>query len=237
MEIAKNVRVVEKSTKRVYEGIIHNDTNMFVGQDITVSMETIQKDFTPLIDKITSLDEYQKLAARTLPDLTEFYVGRTMIDNIHEDANIVHCIYGVDTELGEILDLYKKSFAYRKSFDRTNLLEEVCDIMWYLAGGCTINELSLNNIINELEFHGSLIPTEDYPDLDIMADLYNLVQDYRKGSAVIERLLISLVSSEEELFRGLTNNINKLIIRYPDKFSNDNAVNRNLDVERNQLEQ
>lgn len=160
-----------------------------------------------------------------------------MIDNLKEDANIVHCMFGVQTELGEILDLYKKSFAYRKPFDKTNLLEEICDIMWYVAGGCTISEIKLDSFIEPLDFHGSLIPSGNYPTLDIMGGVYDLIINYQNHKTTLEKFLEKFVTSEEELFRGLTNNINKLIIRYPDKFSSENAINRDLGAERNQLEQ
>lgn len=228
------MKVVIKKTKEVIEVTYFDDLSYEENESGDIYL---RDECTPLIDKITSLDEYQKLAARTLPDLTELYSGKTMIDNLKEDANIVHCMFGVQTELGEILDLYKKSFAYRKPFDKTNLLEEVCDIMWYVAGGCTITELSLNNFLDSIEFNGDFIPKEDYPTLDIMGGVYDLIINYQNNKITLEALLEKFVTSEEELFRGLTNNINKLIIRYPDKFSTENAINRDLDSERNQLEQ
>ena len=236
------MKIVIKQTKEVFEvedmGNFYRvkpDDNIFKSG---VSASAIKKELcTPLIDKITSLDEYQKLAARTLPDLTEFYSGKIMIDNLKENANIVHCMFGVQTELGEILDLYKKSFAYRKVFDKTNLLEEVCDTMWYIAGGCTITKLSLGNFLDPIDFNGDFIPKEDYPTLDIMGGVYDLITNYQNHKITLEELLEKFVTSEEELFRGLTNNINKLIIRYPDKFSTESAINRDLGAERNQLEQ
>ena len=228
------MRIVTKAEKEIYE--VEEVGDVFFTIDLPLR-HIDKKDCVVLVDKITSLDEYQKLAARTLPDLNEFYLGNIMIDNLLEDANIVHCMYGIDTEIGEILDLYKKSFAYRKIFDKTNLLEEVCDIMWYVAAGCTISKVNLSNLINRrLNFNGSLIPNNDYPTLDIMAELYNNIKDYHKNKLQIEDIIEPLVESEEQLFRGLTNNINKLIIRYPDKFTNNDAVNRNLDIERNELE-
>lgn len=228
------MRIITKAEKEIYE--VEEVGDVFFTVDLPLR-HIDKKDCVVLVDKITSLDEYQKLAARTLPDLNEFYVGNIMIDNLLEDSNIVHCMYGIDTEIGEILDLYKKSFAYRKIFDKVNLLEEVCDVMWYVAAGCTISKVNLSNLINRrLNFNGSLIPNNDYPTLDIMAELYNNIKDYHKNKLQIDDIIELLVESEEQLFKGLTNNINKLIIRYPDKFTNNDAVNRNLDIERNELE-
>jgi hypothetical protein len=232
--MVKTMRIITKAEKEIYE--VEEVGDVFFTVDLPLR-HIDKKDCVVLVDKITSLDEYQKLAARTLPDLNEFYVGNIMIDNLLEDSNIVHCMYGIDTEIGEILDLYKKSFAYRKIFDKVNLLEEVCDVMWYVAAGCTISKVNLSNLINRrLNFNGSLIPNNDYPTLDIMAELYNNIKDYHKNKLQIDDIIELLVESEEQLFKGLTNNINKLIIRYPDKFTNNDAVNRNLDIERNELE-
>jgi len=230
--MVKHMRVVSKRTKTVHEVTLEN--GMYRGD--TVGLEGFIDWYTPLIEQITSLDEYQKLAARTLPDLTEFYSGKVMIDNLKEDASIVHCLFGVSTELGEILDLYKKSFAYRKVFDKTNLLEEICDIMWYVAGGCTITKLTLDNFLDHIEFNGDLVPKEDYPTLDTMGAVYDLITNYQSHKIRLEEVLEKFILSEEELFRGLTNNINKLIIRYPESFSTESALNRNLTSERVELE-
>lgn len=227
------MRIITKAEKEIYE--VEEVGDVFFTIDLPLRYIE-KKDCAVLVDKITSLDEYQKLAARTLSDLTEFYSSKIMINNLLEDANIVHCMYGIDTEIGEILDLYKKSFAYRKIFDKINLLEEVCDVMWYVAAICTLNKVSLTLFSKDMIFRGDLIPTDDYPSLDIMTSLYNHVKQYHKDKLIIEDLIECLVESEEQLFKGLTNNINKLIIRYPDKFTNSDAVNRNLDIERNELE-
>ena len=240
MQTAKNMRVVEKATKRVYEGFVHEETNMFVGPDITVSLETINSDFTHLIDSITSLSEYQKLAARTLPDLREIYgTDEVIIIGIEElNCNDIHTLYGITTELGEILDLYKKSFAYRKVFDKTNLIEEICDMMWYIAAGCTMNSIDLNKVIDfeSIKFNGFCIPLGNFPTIENMKAVYELIHDFNNSTIDVEDVIAAFVPSKEEFLKGLTNNINKLIIRYPYKFTNLDAINRDLDSERSELE-
>ena len=243
------MRVVVKETKEVRD---LKELKVDIGRDgkeyyLTIIPNTeivdpISKSLcTPLIEQITSLDEYQKLAARTLPDLQEYYGSSTVtIKNIENlTCNDIHVLYGITTELIEILDLYKKSFAYRKPFDKTNLLEEICDKIWYVAGGCTVNNTDLNSIIDldTIGYNGFCIPMGDFPTIENMKDVFDIADNYNNGIVDIEDVLASFVSSEEELFRGLTNNINKLIIRYPDKFSNESALNRDLNSEREQLEQ
>jgi hypothetical protein len=228
--VHKTTKEVESFRKENVEGI---DLYYILETNTPISKTDFTFWYTPLIEKITSLDEYQVLAARTLPDLTEFYP-----DIIHyETANKLHMKYGVDTEVGEIQDLYKKSFAYRKVFDKVNLLEEVCDFMWYLAGVYTLEGVILSTFLKDIPYSANLVPIEDYPTIPIMEEVLQIRADYTIGDISNEQFIGAFVSSEEELFRGLANNINKLICRYPDKFNNKDAVERNLDTERKQLEQ
>ena len=48
-------------------------------------------------------------------------------------ARILHAAIGASTEANEILDAVKKHLFYGKKLDRTNMLEEVGDLFWYLA--------------------------------------------------------------------------------------------------------
>lgn len=49
-----------------------------------------------------------------------------------EAQNIIHGIIGIATEAGELLEALAKVMTGEK-FDRTNLLEEVGDVKWYMA--------------------------------------------------------------------------------------------------------
>lgn len=92
----------------------------------------------------------------------------------------LHMAIGASTETGELLDAYKKAFAYGKAIDKTNVGEEISDCLWYLVNLCRM--LKLN---------------------------------------------------PEELMDAC---INKLRIRYPENFSQENAIHRNLIRERISLE-
>lgn len=95
------------------------------------------------------------------------------------NGNIVHAIYGLCTEAGEISEAFLKATATGK-FDEVNLKEEAGDLLWYLA-----------MLFRELD-----------TDFDEVA----------------------------------TTNINKLKARFPEKFTQDKAYNRDLDTEREILE-
>lgn len=93
----------------------------------------------------------------------------------------IHMLMGMVTEVGELMDVYKKNLAYTKPMDLVNVQEEIGDLMWYVAGFCKNNNFDLERI------------------LDVC--------------------------------------IEKLKARYPEKFSRDSAINRNLSRERSILEQ
>lgn len=95
-------------------------------------------------------------------------------------ARIEHAVMGAVTESGELMDAVKKSKIYGRALDRVNLVEEVGDIMWYLA---------------------------------ILAD--------------------ELGVSFEDIWEK---NINKLRQRYPEKYSDERAENRDVATERKILE-
>lgn len=82
-----------------------------------------------------NIEQYQKLAARTLPRLSS-----------HEQ-DVTHMVYGMLTEIGELADAYKKHMAYGKHLDKVNILEELGDIMWYWAGLCTIEGLDPSEVL------------------------------------------------------------------------------------------
>ena len=117
--------------------------------------------------KMNNFLEYQNAAQRTLPILLE---GK---DNIN------HMLFGLITEVGELVDTHKRALAYKTELDMLNIEEEMGDILWYLAGLATFYKLSLNNVASK--------------------------------------------------------NIAKLRTRFPEKFEEVLAVNRNTDEERKTL--
>lgn len=118
-------------------------------------------------NKLT-LEEYSKLTGRTLSDC-----GSSIMNDLH-------MILGMQTEVAEIADVYKKHIAYGKDLDLVNVKEEIGDLLWYVQNMCNENNWSLEEI--------------------------------------------------------LYTNIEKLKARYPEKFTSDNALNRDLDKEREILE-
>jgi NTP pyrophosphatase (non-canonical NTP hydrolase) len=119
-------------------------------------------------DNMTTLYEYEEWTANTCAQLTT------------SELDDVHMLFGMMTEVGELVDVFKKNMAYGKEIDWFNVEEEIGDLMFYIASFCRMNDLDLQEIIET--------------------------------------------------------NIAKLETRYPEKFSKEKALNRNLNKERAILE-
>lgn len=127
------------------------------------------------IDDITVtvnvMNEYQAQALRTLSD--QYHVGAV-------DPDLLHAAIGLATESGELLDALKRRLFYGKPLDDVNLVEELGDLMWYIAVACH----SLGTTIDAV----------------------------------------------------CAANITKLKRRFPERFTSEHAINRDLSAERKALE-
>ncbi|MGH7745873.1 MAG: nucleoside triphosphate pyrophosphohydrolase family protein, partial [Candidatus Dormibacteria bacterium] len=82
-------------------------------------------------------NEYQTLAFRTA----------RIFENIN--ANLIHASLGLATESGEFTSEIKRMAIYGKPFDekiQIHLVEELGDILWYIALAATHLDISLGTI-------------------------------------------------------------------------------------------
>lgn len=107
---------------------------------------------------------------------TESPVNPEMLDRLISLTRVIHAIFGMLTELGELADVYKKYIFYGKPIDLVNVKEEFGDKFWYDA---------------------------------IFSDATGIAFD-----------------------DSMTTVIQKLRKRYPEKFTQEAALIRNLDAER-----
>lgn len=121
-----------------------------------------------------NISQYIIESSRTCPNIKSENLTSEFLDQLH-------MAIGASTETNELLDAYKKSFAYGKPLDVINIKEEIFDTLWYLANLCRMLGI-------------------DFED-------------------------------------GMQNNIDKLQARYPEKFDSYKAINRNLEREREILEE
>jgi NTP pyrophosphatase (non-canonical NTP hydrolase) len=191
------------------------------------------------MSKIQTLAEYQQLAARTCPSLPG------------EHENERHMNLGVITEIGEVLDIFKKNLAYNKPMDIVNLGEELADIAWYVVNKCRFHEISLEEDFNIVKAEvKELLDTQMFIQQDLTRELkaealmHPLLQAYCGptdnifSAPIVQLAILANIAEWYELdfFQLLTNNIDKLKVRYPEKFTNEAALERNLDAERAELE-
>lgn len=93
---------------------------------------------------------YQQDALRTEPDNDSYDAARERADD-HTIVRLEHARDGFATETGEFADVLKKYKFYGKPLDKPNLIEELGDLMWYIAIACdalgtTIEEVQAINI-------------------------------------------------------------------------------------------
>lgn len=68
-----------------------------------------------------------------------------------EKAHALHMLLGLQTELGEFADCYKKHIIYDQPLDLDNALEEAGDLLFYFKGmlqsiGVTISDIEQVNL-------------------------------------------------------------------------------------------
>lgn len=123
----------------------------------------------------TTPSNYVKNAIRT-----ECQYTPELIERISDAARPLHAVIGLQTEVGELADAFKRHVFYGKPLDETNVKEELGDLLWYIA---------------------------------ILTDWYGM-----------------------DLAEVMERNIAKLRARYPEKFTEGHAVERDLAAERAVLE-
>ena len=73
------------------------------------------------------LDEYEKFVDRRCKK------GAEIVLSVAE-RHVMHMVLGLAGEVGELVDAIKKSLIYSKTMDVDNVIEELGDIEFYLAG-------------------------------------------------------------------------------------------------------
>ncbi len=79
-------------------------------------------------------NEYQRLAARTI---------RKDLDVTQMRA---HALFGMSSEVGELMGLYQKIYQGHE-FDEAHAMKETGDILWMIAEYCTARGWSLEQVM------------------------------------------------------------------------------------------
>ena len=187
---------------------------------------------------------------------------RTMNDKGFE-LNVYHACLGIITESAEIVDTVKKHVYYDKELDLNNINEEIGDLLWYIAilyrefpdlemfetsfvfDGLekTTKERTTRQLIivclNFNKYTANFVNLLQFLELQLSESDILIKKLYSCLSILIREiyLLIKLsnINLETDLETILDINIAKLKVRYPDKFTNELALNRYLDKEKEVL--
>lgn len=88
--------------------------------------------------------EYVKLATRTESNNFQEIASRISDEKM---LRLLHASMGLETETGEFVDPLKKYIFYGKEFSKLRLVEELSDIMWYLAIACDTLDIDLEQVL------------------------------------------------------------------------------------------
>lgn len=84
---------------------------------------------------MNALDIYQRDAAST---------ASTPLTDRSTDA--ITMALGLAGEAGEVADLVKKWHAHGHELDREKIIDEIGDILWYVAGMATVMNIDLSRV-------------------------------------------------------------------------------------------
>ena len=166
---------------------------------------------------------------------------------------------GLLSEMGEFLDTLKKHFAYGDSLDRVNLLEELGDTAWFLVCFAKFLHVNLEELDESTIRQDMIAHSEMYDDNRMEGDKESLTIDYflsiteaferiykrdgthKRDFILLFHLMFQYLYGiamiwEVDMHVAYQRNIQKLSVRYPNKFKKKDALNRNLKKERQTLE-
>lgn len=172
-------------------------------------------------------------------------------------VRLLHAGLGMSSELSELIDAYAGKNSSEP--DWVNVAEESSDILWYCA--VAVNTLGLNHEeVSSFESSAadhpqvrehSLTALEaavaaltcsvgDYNDLLKKHLFYGRTPDIEKMKQSLQQICMAIsgicIVSGTTIAEARQTNINKLRARYGDKFSEFDALNRDLETERKILE-
>lgn len=171
-------------------------------------------------------------------------------------SQLMHAAMGMVTEAGEFIEaLYDP-----EKIDVTNLIEETGDVLWYVALACRALGTSFEELGRRLAIEDTIDPFKgDAPFtvhmraglgfvttaaefIDVLKKLtiYSKPINTEKLIDLLSRVmwcaLVVCVELDVSIEHVMDRNIEKLRKRYPEKFTSENAINRNLEAEREALE-
>lgn len=173
--------------------------------------------------------------------------------------HINHMGLGIVGEMGELADQIKKAYIYGKGVDQVNIIEEVGDVAWHVAGiahhyptliewveseelKASVNHERLAEarqkitraiLLNSMSAANLCVDLGGIVDSEIPNDDPGAVNVVKTIGTMLFATALLL---EVDLAQAYEVNIAKLAKRYGDKYSDYSALNRDVQAERSLLE-
>lgn len=84
--------------------------------------------------------DYQVAARRTKSGVFNFH-------GLKHEIDLIHAALGISSEAGEFSDAMKKSLYYGDMIDRAALIEELGDILYYVAMACDALDVHIATVM------------------------------------------------------------------------------------------
>ena len=69
---------------------------------------------------------------------------RSLRDDLPYEDTCSNMCMGLAGEIGEVIDIMKKHIYQGKELDITDVIEEVGDVLWYIANFCNVNNITMD---------------------------------------------------------------------------------------------
>lgn len=180
------------------------------------------------------LSEFVKSSERTLSK-------KLTVDNDIK-INLLHSAVGVATEVGEIAECLNNKLP--SEIDSVNLAEECADVIWYLAIPIRDFGIDIDKLNSLAPYKTSLaqlvVDASNFLDMLKKISFYNKLVDgfdvEHHVCTIYQHMITMAHEYTFDLELALSNNQDKLRARFPDKYDNEKALNRDLKTERKELE-
>lgn len=167
-----------------------------------------------------TLEEYRKLAQRT-SNVETLRLGRF-------DSKVLHGALGIVSEISEIVNYS----------DEANRTEEAGDIIWYIAEALT----GMNTPFHSLRLYNKLHGLSLCEIGSKLADsvkriiIYGSQDEDENILECLSAVMSWIINEGINIDEATEKNLNKLYIRFPNKFDSNLALNRNTEKERKVFE-
>lgn len=92
---------------------------------------------------VTKMQEFVEKSARTMnsdyPAIASRLSSKSNID-------LLHAAMGMSTEANEVVDQMKKVIFYGKPMDKVNIIEELGDLLFYVAAACRELDITMEEV-------------------------------------------------------------------------------------------